>query len=379
MTEDFKKLLELLGFQKLSPEKQEQVKQLLNKLIDHYQGDDEDEKIDDGVQYLFQEMNLDTLDETAQAEIREHLWKCIKQSAGYHLKENYDFNFGSGFSNSLKGNMREQMTTGDNFEGPDSNRIGDIYKRTKDTQGIFRHEPKPKPQDEEEKKIEKQLQKIKDLFQNRNIKDVSIADIEKIISESSPTTSTFSHNAWSGFKYIKVNKTGLVVHSNTFLCQAGTKLTSQKQAELEAQDVKIYFNESLNEGTQNKNELIKALANLLEWAKGNRGSKSGNPYGFPEVKRALEVLGKIEGVNYMDVDTKKLSEALLSEAFQSSDSIMDDLTYSELLDTVYSNIEDPDEKAVMREFNNLVKAKVNDAKYEMRKVVKQILKDIQND
>ena len=55
-------------------------------------------------------------------------------------------------------------------------------------------------------------------------------------------------------------------------------------------------------------ELTKTLAGLLEWAKGNRGTKTGNPYMFPEVKTALQVLAKIKGINnYLDVDTKKLA------------------------------------------------------------------------
>jgi len=70
-----------------------------------------------------------------------------------------------------------------------------------------------------------------------------------------------------------------------------------------------YLGSEINESVSSS-ELIKALANLLEWAKGNRGSKTGNPYGFLEVKNALKVLAKIDGVkNYLDVDTKKLAES----------------------------------------------------------------------
>lgn len=50
------------------------------------------------------------------------------------------------------------------------------------------------------------------------------------------------------------------------------------------------------------------LANLLEFVKGNRGPKQGNPYGIPEVKEALKHLAKLEGtVDYLNVDTRKLS------------------------------------------------------------------------
>ena len=48
-----------------------------------------------------------------------------------------------------------------------------------------------------------------------------------------------------------------------------------------------------------------ALANLLEWAKGKRGTKEGNPYCIKEVKEALKVLAEIDGIaDYLDVDTK---------------------------------------------------------------------------
>lgn len=50
------------------------------------------------------------------------------------------------------------------------------------------------------------------------------------------------------------------------------------------------------------------LANLLEFVKGNRGPKQGNPYGIPEVEEALKHLAKLEGISdYLNVDTRKLS------------------------------------------------------------------------
>lgn len=313
MNQDLENLLKMIGYEKADDETKAKVKELLKKIIARKEaGENEGALV--VLNSMLKALQIDELDESAKQEIKENFISLVAKEAGFHTVKDFNFSFGGGFNNSFKGAVSETTATGDSIQGMDSNRIGSIYSRKKDAQGIFRQSPMPKKQDADEKKIEKQLQKIKDLFQSRNIKDVSISDIEKILqNESSPTTSTFSHSAWSGFKYIKVNNTGLVVHSNTFLCQAGTKLTKEKQDELQAMGVKIYFSESLNESTQNKNELIKALANLLEWAKGNRGSKSGNPYLFPEVKNALKVLGKIEGVNYIDVDTQKLSEGLLNE------------------------------------------------------------------
>ena len=49
---------------------------------------------------------------------------------------------------------------------------------------------------------------------------------------------------------------------------------------------------------------VKALCDLLEWAKGNRGSKDGNPYMMPEVKAALKHLADLQGkTDYLDVKT----------------------------------------------------------------------------
>jgi hypothetical protein len=51
------------------------------------------------------------------------------------------------------------------------------------------------------------------------------------------------------------------------------------------------------------------LANVLEWAAGNRGSKSGNPYSIPEIKQALKHLAELTGrSDYLDVPTRTLAE-----------------------------------------------------------------------
>jgi len=49
---------------------------------------------------------------------------------------------------------------------------------------------------------------------------------------------------------------------------------------------------------------IFVLCNLLEWAKGNKGSKHINPYTVPEIKAALQYLAEIQGVkDYLDAKT----------------------------------------------------------------------------
>ena len=51
---------------------------------------------------------------------------------------------------------------------------------------------------------------------------------------------------------------------------------------------------------------VSVLCDLLEWAKGNRGSKHINPYGVPEVRAALKHLAKIQGVkDYFNAKTKR--------------------------------------------------------------------------
>jgi hypothetical protein len=52
----------------------------------------------------------------------------------------------------------------------------------------------------------------------------------------------------------------------------------------------------INEMKSANKTTIKVLMDLLEWAKGNRGSKSGNPYGIPEVKAALQHLADLQGI-----------------------------------------------------------------------------------
>lgn len=55
-------------------------------------------------------------------------------------------------------------------------------------------------------------------------------------------------------------------------------------------------------------EAMAELANVIEWAKGQRGTKHCNPYAVPEVKQALQFLGQVNGVSdYLNVDTERLS------------------------------------------------------------------------
>jgi hypothetical protein len=343
-TSDIEKLLSVWN---IPDDKKDEVKEILKKIIKKYrQGNNEGADVNLGA--VLKMLNCENLDEAVQINLKELLWNIVQKESAYS-KADFDFNFGQGFNNPLK----ESISTGSDISGPDSNRFTSINKRFKDKDGIYRSRPELKPQDDEEDEIADKLKKLKKLFQGRNAKEITIDDIRKILtsesqeqqfsalqylkeaqtaidntndcganeqqvmdyyfSESSPISSTFSHSAWSGFKYIRVNKTGLVVHSNTFLCEPGTILTSKKQSELEGMGTKIYFSESLNEG------------------------------------------------------------------FNQFDSILDDISYDELRTTVFSNIENPDIKAVVKQFEELLKMKIKDAQYELRKAAPQIVKEIENE
>jgi hypothetical protein len=57
-------------------------------------------------------------------------------------------------------------------------------------------------------------------------------------------------------------------------------------------------------------DLVRNLANLLEWAKGNRGERNCNPYCVQEVIEALKCLRSVLGEeqSYQDIDTEFLSQ-----------------------------------------------------------------------
>lgn len=67
----------------------------------------------------------------------------------------------------------------------------------------------------------------------------------------------------------------------------------------------------------------------------------------------------------------------LGEAYHPMDNILDDITYDEILTQVFSNLptEKIDNKSVMKEFESLLKGKIKDAHFEMRKAAQQIVKD----
>ena len=66
----------------------------------------------------------------------------------------------------------------------------------------------------------------------------------------------------------------------------------------------------------------------------------------------------------------------LTEEYHYMDNLLDDITFEELLTQVYSNVpqEKIDTKTVMKEFESLLKGKIKDAKFEIKKAAPQIVK-----
>jgi len=55
-----------------------------------------------------------------------------------------------------------------------------------------------------------------------------------------------------------------------------------------------------------KKVVVKALADVLDFTVGNRGSRYGNPYLVPEVIAALKVLADIKGIDeYLYVELEE--------------------------------------------------------------------------
>jgi hypothetical protein len=274
--QDLSNLLDVIGYQKLSSEKQLKIKELIKKVIKKYrEGNSEGAYVNLGA--CLTALNCGVLDESAQKEIKENLWDLIQRESGYSVKD-FNFEFVGGFCNALK----ESVTTGSDISGPDSNRVGDAYNRVKGKDGIYRNTPKKRDYDPDENEIIKKLNAIRKMFKDRK-GDLTIDDIKKVLTqeskeqqlsalqilqeaevmlknqndagasekqiidyylnESSPITSTFSHNAWSGYRYVKLTKTGVVIHSNTFLAMPGTVLSQEKQDELKSIGIQITIND----------------------------------------------------------------------------------------------------------------------------------------
>lgn len=96
-----------------------------------------------------------------------------------------------------------------------------------------------------------------------------------------------------------------IYEGNDFSLPGGTSKINIKTEDKIKEAQKAYFNHIMdfindlekniyeNKMKSSTKDTTKVLMDLLEWAKGNRGSKSGNPYTIPEVKAALKHLASL--------------------------------------------------------------------------------------
>lgn len=71
---------------------------------------------------------------------------------------------------------------------------------------------------------------------------------------------------------------------------------------------------------------------------------------------------------------------LVFAGFHLKDNILDEMTVEELQETVYSNIPNDkiDERSVQKEFESMLKTKIRDARFVAKKVIPELVKDLQS-
>jgi len=104
-----------------------------------------------------------------------------------------------------------------------------------------------------------------------------------------------------------------------------------------------------------------------------------------EVKSYIEkiVKGKNPSVSTSQKDQKVFKEdinemKIVFKGYNLKDNILDDITLEELYDAVFSNIpkEKLNDKVMMKEFEDLLKTKISDARYIARKVIPDMVKEL---
>jgi len=259
------KIIWLLG-NKLSEQEQNDISDMVQETIQSFKQSDKDAGLK--LDYLWSRLKLDKLEAGVQVELQNELLHAIKGQAGYHQAADYLWDTGTRLAP-----LKETTVTGADIVGKDSNLQGDLYHRRKHKDGLHRQEPKKRKYDEDEDDIEKKLEQLKKLFNDRNKKKITLTDIKKILqsesiefrsiirerlkaasaliedepdckqellehyftegnilNDSSPTSSTFNHNAWSGYRYVRL-KDNVVIATNTALVQNGSRLSNDKIAE----------------------------------------------------------------------------------------------------------------------------------------------------
>ncbi len=262
-----KKLLEICGYNKLEESKQKKLKSTLNQVIEKWEGN-ETAGAYSVINGMMAQLGCNKLNEDATNEIHSKFIELINKEAGFHNKTDFLWNVGGQIAP-----LRETVVTGAHITGKDSNLQGDIYHRRKDKDGLHRQEPKKRPYDKSEIDIEKQLEKILQLFMNRNKKKITLTDLKrimpdlsieersnvkhklsaasalieddpscesellehyfeqgKILNESSGgSSSSTSWNNWQGVSYeVYVDSSGRVKSSNSFLARVGETIDQNR-------------------------------------------------------------------------------------------------------------------------------------------------------
>lgn len=68
--------------------------------------------------------------------------------------------------------------------------------------------------------------------------------------------------------------------------------------------------------------------------------------------------------------------ALLTERFRANDDLLEGITLGELVTTIQANESTIDKSVVLRVYKDLLKAKLDDAEYELNKNMKAILAEL---
>jgi len=107
----------------------------------------------------------------------------------------------------IKWDLKETTITGADIVGKDSNLQGDIYTRKKSSDGLHRQEPKKRKYDEDELDVDKKLQQLKKLFNDRNKTKITMSALRKILtSESIEQRSKIKHKMLAASALISEDK-----------------------------------------------------------------------------------------------------------------------------------------------------------------------------
>lgn len=283
-------LLELVGYKKLSKSNQIQIDKLIEQAIQKYKSGTDDAYT--MIDRIYSKFRLD-LNEYSETEIKNNLLMILKSEAGYCLKEDYIWNVGGQLAP-----LKETTITGADIVGKDSNLQGDIYKRVKSTDNLYRQEPKKRKYDEDEDEVIDKLKALLKLFNDRSKSKITMTSLKKILSnesmeqrfniksrlkaasaliEDSPecetelikhyftegnilessggSSSSTSWSNWQDVSYIVyIDSSGRVKSSNSFLARVSERIDQQKLEYLLSKGITIISLDANGQETEIKNK-----------------------------------------------------------------------------------------------------------------------------